>query len=305
MISLSYNVRISRRGGYTPPPRLFDFQAQPTPPTGPKDYLPSVGEVSPQTPLWEAIFPSKEDNPTSPVVQYGLSIEELNERVLTPFREWRDIRLDGHTIPYSAIERIEIKTEEASLNVPLLRNSFLDFLRQFEWSGTDITGEFIKDPPAWGPSIGAPEQPELIPIDQLYDRLITNDHLRQATRSRFRSRNFADAVEAAYKCLANAVKERSDHRERDGADLMRHVFSEKSPLLRLNALQSRSDKDEHNGYRDIFAGVMIGIRNPRAHEPGIKDNPSVALELLTLANHLMRKLDAVTKNGTQSEGPTL
>ena len=46
---------------------------------------------------------------------------------------------------------------------------------------------------------------------------------------------------------------------------------------------------------DIFAGSMTGIRNPRAHEHDLVDEPEVALELLALANHLMRKLDAATK----------
>ena len=41
---------------------------------------------------------------------------------------------------------------------------------------------------------------------------------------------------------------------------------------------------------DIFAGVMAGIRNPRAHEHELEDEPEVALELIILANHLMRKL---------------
>ena len=177
-------------------------------------------------------------------------------------------------------------------------------LQSFELNGTDVTKEFIKDPPAWGPKIGEPERPDMIPVDLLFDRLVTNDPLREATRTRFRSRNFADAVQAAFKCLANAVKEKSGDHERDGADLMRHVFGAQSPLLKLNALQSRSDKDEHNGYRDIFAGAMTGIRNPRAHEHEIKDNPAITLELLTMANHLMRKLDGAMKNDALSEEST-
>ena len=241
---------------------------------------------------------------TSPVVEYGLSPEELNERVVTPLKGSRDVRLDGRTIPFSGIERIEIKAEGKDLKLPSSPNSFLDPLRQFEWSGTDVTREFIKDPPAWGPKIGAPERPEAIPVDQLFDRLVTNEPLREATRNRFRSRNFTDAVEAAFKCLANSVKERSGHHQGDGAGLMRHVFGSQSPLLTLNALRSRSDKDEHDGYRDIYAGAMTGIRNPRAHEHEIKDNPAVALELLTMANHLMRKLNSAKKNDTRAEEST-
>ena len=76
---------------------------------------------------------------------------------------------------------------------------------------------------------------------------------------------------------------------------MRYVFSEKAPTLKLTAMKSRSQKDEQNGYRDIFAGGMTGIRNPRAHEHSLEDDPVEALEMLTLANHLMGKLHASTR----------
>ena len=55
----------------------------------------------------------------------------------------------------------------------------------------------------------------------------------------------------------------------------------------------------------MFAGAMTGIRNPRAHEHELKDDPKVALELLALANHLMGELGAATKNDMQSNEPTL
>ena len=305
MISLSYNVRISRKEGYIPSPRLFDFQAQPTPPTGPKDYLSSVGEVGPQTPLWEPIFPPKEDDPKSPVVEYGLSLEDLNQSVVTPFASRQDMRLDSRTIPFSAIERIEIRASGADTLVSRYLRGLLISIGSFEWNGSDVTREFIKDPPTWGPKIGAPERPESIPVDLLFDRLVTNDPLRQATRTRFRNRNFADAVEAAFKCLDNAVKEKSGLSAKSGSDLMFTAFNEKNPVVKLNELDSTTDRSEQEGYKHLFAGAMTGIRNPRAHEHELKDDPKVALELLALANHLMGKLGAATRNDMQSNEPTL
>ena len=131
-------------------------------------------------------------------------------------------------------------------------------------------------------------------LQQLFDELITSDSLKQSSAALFSDGYYTRAVEEAFKCLNNAVKDKSGRADRDGATLMQAVFSVHSPLLRLNPLQSQSDRDEQVGYMEIFAGAMTGIRNPRAHEHSLVDAPEVALELLVLANHLMRKLDDST-----------
>lgn len=127
-----------------------------------------------------------------------------------------------------------------------------------------------------------------------FDKFITNPSIREVSRSLFRDNYYARAVEEAFKCLNNAVKSKS-RLSIDGADLMRTAFSANDPVLGLNNLSSRSEKDEQRGYMDIFAGAMTGIRNPRAHDHELNDDPKVALDLLVLANHLMDKLNVATK----------
>ena len=72
----------------------------------------------------------------------------------------------------------------------------------------------------------------------------------------------------------------------------------KCPRLCLNDLKTRSEKDEQRGYMDLYAGAMTGIRNPRAHEYQLVDQPETAVELLALANHLMRKLETAKRSDT-------
>jgi uncharacterized protein (TIGR02391 family) len=102
-------------------------------------------------------------------------------------------------------------------------------------------------------------------------------------------------VEEAFKFLANVVKGRAGQELRDGADLMLHVFNPDAPVLRLSRLRSTSERDEQTGYRFIFAGAMTGIRNPRAHEHTLRDEADIALEMLVLANHLMRAVRRSTR----------
>ena len=133
-----------------------------------------------------------------------------------------------------------------------------------------------------------------VPSLDCFEELVTNNLIRESSSSLFRDGHYARAVEEAFKCLNSAVRTKSGVNDKDGADLMRAAFSANSPVLSLNAFQSLSDRNEQRGYMDIYAGVMTGIRNPRAHEPGLLDDPEVALEMLIVANHLMRKLESST-----------
>jgi uncharacterized protein (TIGR02391 family) len=124
----------------------------------------------------------------------------------------------------------------------------------------------------------------------LYDSLVKSEALRDATRELFLGGHYARAVEEAYKCLDNVVRDKSGLSS-SGKDLMDKAFSEKNPILKLNALKTTSQKDEQVGYMIIFGGCMTGIRNPRAHEHQKIDSPEAALEMLVWANHLMGVVD--------------
>ena len=121
---------------------------------------------------------------------------------------------------------------------------------------------------------------------RLFDKLITNVQLRKKTEKLFKNGHHAQAVEEAYKLLDNLVKRRAGIADKTGSNLMKTVFSINAPILRLNACITASERDEQQGYMDIFSGCMMGIRNPRAHESDWEDTEQRALELLVLANHL-------------------
>ncbi len=136
----------------------------------------------------------------------------------------------------------------------------------------------------------------------IYDTLISDGSLRQATRRLFRDGYYAQAVGEAYKVVNNTVKKKANTLDKDGTPMMMAVFDRAKPILRLNAMKSVTDGDEQEGYKFIFAGAMLGIRNPRAHQHDLRDEAATALEMLVMANHLLRVLDGAVKARKKKAG---
>src|ERR1017187_1367929 len=112
--------------------------------------------------------------------------------------------------------------------------------------------------------------------------------LTQVAKDRFEASHYADAVEAAFKELNSKVKtyiKRATDQEFDGADLMQRAFSPNAPVVRLADLSTEDGRNIQQGYMQIFAGSMTGIRNPKAHSNIIID-ASRAIHLLHLASLL-------------------
>lgn len=232
----------------------------------------------------------------SPITATLLSLDELEETIISPLRSLGNVKIKEHSLAVNSIERIEIRLVSIQGEYP----SIFDDIGPFEFTGVDVSHVLVKDVPPWGPKIGPEERPESIPIDLLYDRLVTSEPIREASRKLFRDRHFARAVEEAFKCLNNAVRDKAGLQGIDNRELMQKTFSAKTPALRLNEGKTDSDWNEQLGYMEIYAGAMSGIRNPRAHEHGLTDKPAEALEMLTLANHLMRKLELAYRVGKES-----
>ena len=171
-----------------------------------------------------------------------------------------------------------------------------DAVNLHNWLSMAMSIQADVDRVGLGPSRTTPHSSHIQAQSPLnhFDQMITSQEIARASRDLFVDGHYSSAVENAFKCLNNAVKEKSGLSQADGDSLMREAFSAKSPILKFNSFQSQSDVSEQRGYMQIFAGVMAGIRNPRAHEHEIVDDPEVALEMLIIANHLMRKLEDST-----------
>jgi len=75
---------------------------------------------------------------------------------------------------------------------------------------------------------------------------------------------------------------------------MRTVFSPNNPILAFNDLTDQTNKDEQEGMMHLYEGVMLGVRNPRAHDLFDQD-PQRALEYIVLISLLAKRVGEAKK----------
>lgn len=126
--------------------------------------------------------------------------------------------------------------------------------------------------------------------NKLYDLLRFHPRITKASKSQFKSGNYSDAIFNAFRCIEILAKQRSGLKER-GADLMHKTFSVKNPVIKLNKMVEDYDIDEQAGFRFIYAGAMMGIRNPKAHAEVQQKDPYRTLEYISLASLLAKRLE--------------
>ena len=117
--------------------------------------------------------------------------------------------------------------------------------------------------------------------------------IAEVSKKRIKDGYYADAVEAACKTLNARVRDivlDQTGEELDGAGLMRKAFSPGNPIIRSASPASKSGHDTQQGYMEIYAGVMTGIRNPKAHDNEMITKED-ALRKLVMISLLMYKID--------------
>ncbi len=108
-------------------------------------------------------------------------------------------------------------------------------------------------------------------------------------RPRFEAGHYADAVEWALKVVSQEVRRRTGLTV-DGAELMHKAFSPKQPCLVFEDSIPSTQTSMQQGYMEIFAGAMSGVRNPKAHGMVQLDRRR-CIHFLFLASLLADKID--------------
>ncbi len=139
------------------------------------------------------------------------------------------------------------------------------------------------------PATAEPKDTTELPV-YLFDKMQFHPKVIEASKELFEDGHYRDAIYRAFVEVNNFVKDKANS-QLDGRKLMSTVFSLDNPVIKLNPLKTQSDKDEQEGFMFLFMGAMEGIRNPKAHENIIQNDPYKALEYLSFASLLMQTID--------------
>lgn len=136
------------------------------------------------------------------------------------------------------------------------------------------------------------ERPQLDNPMSIFNGLVTHETIMKYSGGLFGDGHYTESVHAAFKQIEIMVKEKvtSVLPNESGKSLMGKAFNVKHPLLRINDLQTESDRNEQEGFCHLFMGSMQGIRNIAVHE-NIEIDAKHALHRISLANILAEIID--------------
>ena len=135
---------------------------------------------------------------------------------------------------------------------------------------------------------------------KLIDRNVHSDVLKFC-RTELLQDNYFHAVFETTKSVADKIREKTGLTS-DGAMLVDTAFGlgqNNQPKLAINILKTETDLSEHKGFANLLKGFFGMFRNTTGHAPKIKweIKEADALDILTLASLLHRKLDNSYKTG--------
>jgi uncharacterized protein (TIGR02391 family) len=113
--------------------------------------------------------------------------------------------------------------------------------------------------------------------------------LWQALAGRYQNEDYKNAILDAMRYLSDLLRNKTNL-SGDGVALVGQALGGNAPKLRLNKLQTQTEKDVQKGFEQLLRGLYQGIRNPRTHEQNT-DDQETADAIIYFINYLLGILD--------------
>lgn len=125
-------------------------------------------------------------------------------------------------------------------------------------------------------------------------KLKLHSKIVNASKKLFYDGHYSQAIFEAIKILEKEIKEKSSIRDKVGVDLVNHVFNKEHPIIKIVEGEEQEHIDEREGFRFLYMGTFLGIKNPKSHSIQNLNEPDKALEYLSFISLLMKRLDEST-----------
>jgi uncharacterized protein (TIGR02391 family) len=112
--------------------------------------------------------------------------------------------------------------------------------------------------------------------------------LWDAIAGSYEAANYKHSILDAVHYLSEVLREKANV-DGDGVNLVGQALGGESPRIRINKLQTQSERDAQKGLQDLLKGFYVGIRNPRSHEQ-IQDSKETADAIILFLDYLVNEL---------------
>jgi len=142
---------------------------------------------------------------------------------------------------------------------------------------------------AQNPSIPWANNFSLFGGDLLFEQLL-HPVISEHALPQYKDGHLRDAVLNSITAVFDLIRQKTGLSE-DGNKLIGKAFSIEKPYLVLSEIESESGKSDQQGFMQIFMGVYLGIRNPKAHSLVHDLDQIKAAQYLVLASLLARRIE--------------
>ena len=135
------------------------------------------------------------------------------------------------------------------------------------------------------------EEEEPVRESKFPSELKLHPKIESVSTDLFHNKHYSQAIFEAIKILEKEIKTKSGIRDKSGVSLINHVFKKESPLIKIVEGDESWQIDEREGFRFLFMGAFLGIKNPKSHDNPELNDPFKAVEYLSFLSLLMKRLD--------------